>query len=81
MCDRVGIISAGYLRTVGSKNELKRKYGKGYSLMVSVDERGRQRLEDAEMVDDYHYHQHNATDALFNMPASTDRQQLLLENY
>lgn len=37
LCDRVGIISAGELRCVGTPMHLKAKFGKGYTLTVNMN--------------------------------------------
>ena len=37
LCDRIGIMSQGRLLCIGSAAELKRRFGKGYNLFVSVD--------------------------------------------
>ena len=37
LCDRVGIITTGNLRTVGDQFKLKEIYGKGYFITISVD--------------------------------------------
>ena len=36
LCDRVGIISSGKLRCVGTPNYLKKKYGRGYTLTINT---------------------------------------------
>lgn len=37
LCDRIGIITKGNLRTVGDQFKLKEIYGKGYFISVSVE--------------------------------------------
>jgi ABC-type multidrug transport system ATPase subunit len=36
LCDKIGIITNGHLRTVGNQHQLKKKYGDGYSLTICV---------------------------------------------
>lgn len=37
LCDKIGIITNGNLRTIGDQFKLKEIYGKGYFITVSVD--------------------------------------------
>jgi ABC-type multidrug transport system ATPase subunit len=37
LCDKIGIITSGTIRTVGDQFRLKDIYGKGYFVSVSVD--------------------------------------------
>lgn len=37
LCHRVGVITDGVLRTVGTQQELKKKYGKGYCLSLNIE--------------------------------------------
>jgi ABC-type multidrug transport system ATPase subunit len=37
LCDRIGIITKGNLRTVGDQFKLKEIYGRGYFISVSVE--------------------------------------------
>ena len=36
LCNRVGIITSGTLRTVASQNKLKNMYGGGYRMTISI---------------------------------------------
>lgn len=36
LCNRIGIITEGTLRCVGSQTELKLKYGSGYNLTINL---------------------------------------------
>lgn len=36
LCDRIGVVTDGRLRTLGNQMELKKKYGNGYSLTISI---------------------------------------------
>ena len=37
LCNRIGIITNGVLRTVGTQRQLKKLYGKGYCLSLNVE--------------------------------------------
>jgi len=37
LCNRVGIMTEGVLRTVGTQQELKKIYGKGYHLCINIE--------------------------------------------
>lgn len=37
LCDRIGIITKGNLRTVGDQFKLKEIYGKGYFISISIE--------------------------------------------
>ena len=37
LCNRIGIISDGILRTVGTEIKLKKMYGSGYYLSINLD--------------------------------------------
>jgi ABC-type multidrug transport system ATPase subunit len=36
LCDRIGIITHGSLRTVGTQQKLKKTYGNGYYLSLNL---------------------------------------------
>lgn len=36
LCNRVGIITSGTLRTIASQNKLKNLYGGGYRMTISL---------------------------------------------
>eukprot|EP01132_Coremiostelium_polycephalum_P010969 gene10969-13436_t len=38
LCDRLGIFVGGELKCIGSSSELKARFGKGYKVMMSVDQ-------------------------------------------
>ncbi len=48
LCHRIGIITRGTLRTVGSQLRLKRDYGQGYRLSLSLAARAQKTLVSAE---------------------------------
>jgi len=37
LCTRIGIVSKGKLKCIGSQQHLKKKYGKGYKIQFSFD--------------------------------------------
>ena len=43
LCDRIGIIDHGLLRCIGTQQELKDKFGKGYSLAINFKGWGSER--------------------------------------
>ena len=45
LCNRIGIITHGILRTIGPQMELKKKYGGGYRVTLSIHKLEKQLID------------------------------------
>ena len=53
LCDRIGIIDKGNFLCVGSQDELKDKFGKGYRLTINFNDHDQEINNDVKVIRDH----------------------------